>query len=510
MIIYLVEFSASTCASPLQDFGFSSGNGYVPPPVGILTVSWYEPRVLNPGTFERHLWQPERISGGGGTVGTIELANADGALDALFDLQCDGQVVTVSRGDDAAARPSFQTVFTGTIKAFSWTSTTLRIGLHDRAADFAELPMVVPRYGGTNALPAGVDGVEGDLKGRRRPLLLGRAENFAPPKVNTSKLVFELSYKPIAAVLAVWEGGVAITAGSDRSSLATLLSTAPAAATYDWYLGTAGTDGAYIRLGSSPGSNAITVHAQEGATAADRTVAQLLMRGLGLSGLGGFDAVNAAESGYWCGTDDVTKGQVADALCIGVGASLTPDRSGVFVLQRLDDPAGATPVRAIGLTDVLGESFDLRTTADFGGQPPYQIELAYARNWTVQQASALQGSVSEDRKAWLALEYRKVTSIRTAHGGSTAPPVALTTLLLDPAAAQAEADRVRALFNPPAIRRRYYVQAPVSVATADGLDPGDVLLLTLPRFGFDTGRPMVLTGMLENHAAGRVTLYLWG
>jgi hypothetical protein len=58
--------------------------------------------------------------------------------------------------------------------------TTLSVKLRDPHQALT-LPLQKNKYGGTNVLPAGIDGTANDLKDQAKPLLYGRVLNIAPP-----------------------------------------------------------------------------------------------------------------------------------------------------------------------------------------------------------------------------------------------------------------------------------------------------------------------------------------
>jgi hypothetical protein len=152
--------------------------------------------------------------------------------------------------------------------------------------------------------------------------------------------------------------------------------------------------GAYVRLGSSPAGR-ITCDASHGATAADRTAAQLAVAVLGRAGFVSgdwsasdvttLDTVNDAECGYFTTEgDQVISADVIDQLMGSVGAWWSTDQSGVIRFKRLDAAvsnltshpsdlatspwavAGGSPVATNAFAVHAGHSFSRVTAADTG------------------------------------------------------------------------------------------------------------------------------------------------
>ena len=250
------------------------------PDCAIAPNAHYPARITKPGGVQRSLWKPGAANGSrtSASVGTVVLANADGGLDALLVEAFDGRPLRILEGT-GKRRDQFVTLLAGTLAGVVVSGNEVTLRVRDRVSLIASEIAQPIRFAGDNALPAGQEGTAADLKGKPKPWLVGDCENFAPPSVNTSRLIYQISVRAIAEVVAVWSNGAAITIGTQRADLATLQATTPTAGTYDWTLGNDATgEGAYFRLGSSPANATITCHAREGANTAARTPAQVARR----------------------------------------------------------------------------------------------------------------------------------------------------------------------------------------------------------------------------------------
>lgn len=217
----------------------------------------YDPRIIDPGNFTRQMFSGKSLfTPSEGNGGVVILANADGALDYLFQHSFNGRELRILL---ATTTPTYwaeyQTVLIGTIDqaTFSFSSSQpsqILFRIRDRKA-LLNKPIQTTQFLGDNALPDGVEGVADDLKGKPKPKCFGECLNVSPPLVNTSKLIFQVHDGLIEDIVAVYDKGVALTKGDAIGSLASLLTTTPTAGEWDYYLGSA-SDGAYFRLGSSP------------------------------------------------------------------------------------------------------------------------------------------------------------------------------------------------------------------------------------------------------------------
>lgn len=140
--------------------------------------------------------------------------------------------------------------------------------------------------------------------------------------------------------------------------------------------------------------------------------------------------------------------------------------------------------------------------------PLWRQKVSYQKNWTVQDADSLAGSVTDDRLAFLTEELRLATASDPAVKEShllARDPEPIESLFDDEAAARAEAERLLELYG---LRRELYR---VTVKTQPyRLDLGEQVQLVYPRFGLQGGRVFRVVGLEERAEINRVTLELWG
>lgn len=491
--------------------------GYVTGAADTPAHTYYEGRIQQPANVKRTCFTDARTAGRTQIgYGDMVLVNNDGALDGLLNYSFSGRPITIKLGTvlpNSNGVPSWVTVLKGVMEQaeFSWGAVTVRV--RDRQQDLAK-PLQQVRYAGTNALPAGLEGLAADLKGKPKPLVFGSVYNVAPPQVNTDRRIYQVHAGSALQSVAVYDKGVLLTAGAAYASQADMEANAPAAGQYRvWNDATAG---CFFRLGSAP-AGTVTVDAVRGATAATRTVGQLYSQILQAAGvpvgdivsadITALDAAAAHEVGVYADHQrDVTTLELLDQVCNSVGAWYGCDTLGRFRLGQIVAPSG-TSVGTITATDVV--KIDRVATRDAGaGIPAWKVKLDYQRVYTVQ--TDLGTNVSDARKTFVASEYRRAeasdAAVKTVN--VTSPELAFATQLVTESAAAAEATRRLTLYK----TRRDMLEVTIRVdsALASVLDIGKVVTLQLNRFGMGAGKQFLIIGLRTNLRGYLFDLTLWG
>lgn len=509
-LIYAAELTAWNPATLATVTYYFSSAGFVTGATDTPAHTAFHPRIQQPCLMRRDLFEKGQTFGAAQVgYGELVLVNIDGGLDGLVNLPMDGRRLVLRVGSAGAAYPSgWSTVLTATLDAPQVSLTEVSIRLRDRLSDL-DVPIQATRYAGNNALPAGLEGVEDDLKERVKPLVYGQVFNAAPPCVNTSRLIYQVNDGAIASLSAVYDRGVALTAGTAYSSLADMEANAPAAGAFRAWL-----SGGYFRLGSSPVGQ-VTADITQGAAAANRTAGQILKAialRVGIASgdifaadVTALDAANSAVCGLWL-ADETTALAAMDAMANSVGAGYGFDALGQLRMMPLTLPSGA-PVLELDAVSIL--SLELQATATGESNiPPAQIELHYANNETVQE-NDLAGSVTDARRAWLKEATRRVTATGaslTAH--PLAQPLVMETRLVSAANAQTEANRRAVLFG--ARRDRLAVTIQTTPSRLAALELGAVVRMTYPRFGYGAGKLFRVIGLQTDLRRGVAELTLWG
>lgn len=512
--IIIMDISAHTGSAPVT-LRFAT-QGFVTGAADTPAHTYYEGRVKQPGNIQRSVFDRGATYGASKVgFGEVVLVNNDGALDAYLGYGFAGFGITIQRGTMAPnqATPTWTTVLAGVMDSvdFSWSDVSIKV--RDRQQELAK-PLQATRYGGTNSLPNGLDGVATDIKGNGRPILYGKAYNFTPPQVNTTRRIFELSDGLIQSVDAVYDRGTALTAGAAYSSQSDMETNAPAGGQYRAWLSSGGS---YIRLGSEP-AGAVTVDATQGAATANRTAAQLMKQVLLKGGISSgditagdvtaLDTAAAYECGYWV-TDgtDTTGIQVMDALANSAGAWWGVDRLGKFRMGQLATPSTGNSIGTITALDII-KIDRVRSSDQGGGVPAWQVTLNYARMFTVQ--SDLAASVPTPLKSDRAEQWRTVvsndSSIKTQW--PKAQELSFETYLISASDAATEAARRLALYK---VRRdTLQARCKLSDALAGAIDLGKTITVQLNRFGMSAGKAYLVTGIRTDLRNNTFDLTLWG
>jgi len=522
--IWLAEMTVGTPLGTTRVLRVCSGKGYTTGPAASPANTEYDPRLRQPVNIARSISSPGATIGQSKiALGAVVIANPDGALDAWMEYSFDGRLIEIYSGEETAAYPAgFTKEFIGTMDYpdFSLSAVTIKLRETQREMD---APIQILRYGGTNVLPAGLDGVAADLKGKVIPLLLGRVRNFSPPCVNTSRLIYQLSSQAVETVTGVYDQGAALTAGAAYTNVADMEANAPTAGQYR-FLNTA--SGSYIRLGSSPVDPPTVDAEQASSTPANETAAQIFSQlvtragaNLGNSSrysiatgdVAALDALNSGVIGLYIDTE-MTFLQAFDQIASTVGAWWGGNNAGKLRIKRLSPPSG-TPVLSITKHDVIPPLERLSTKDENRGVPLYRVTCRYAQNPTVQTNNVAL-SVTEARRAEIGQEWREATYTDTSIQSRylLADGLVIDTLFAEEADALAEAQRRQMM---QAVQRHRFDVTVQYDTTFAALDLGDIVGLYHPRFGLNVegseeGQLFVLIGVEPNAEDRRITFSLWG
>ena len=470
----------------------------------------FQPRITQPALLRRDVFEGGVTGISRVAYGELVLANPDGALDWLLSAKVPGYGIIIRYGTPGTAYPSaWTTVFSGVSAGLTIGWRTLAVKLRDPHQTLT-LPLQTATYGGTNSGGAGIDGTADDLKGQTKPLLYGRVLNVSPPCVNTSKLIYQINDGAVV-VSAVYDKGVALTAGTAYASQADMEGTAPSAGGYRVWPA-----GGCFRLGSTP-AGTITADAAQTSTAANHTAAKLLQAialkagvasgSISSSDVTALHAANSAELGLWLNSGETAQAAM-DAVAVSVGAWYGFDAAGQLRMRQMTAPSG-TPVMDLTRTVIIGTPELRAIGAASGGAFYTAVECRYAKNYTVQQESDLAGSVTAARRAWAREEWRTARPAITVTDPGYQPVLlySFDALFLIESAANTEALRRHNLLY----GRHDTLALTVASATALGaaVELGDVVRVTLPRFGYDAGALFRVIGMQYDLGRNRVDLTLW-
>jgi hypothetical protein len=498
--------------------------------------AYYAPRLEQPLLFRRDIYSAQTTGGAGRqSYGELKLINNDSNLDFVRDYAIAGCRLRMLIGnagnglsDPGEPYDDFELLIVARVQQRLSNTSDLTIQLRDRLQDLAE-PVPASKFLGDNVLPSGLEGVDtDDLKDKPKPLLRGLAVNFAPPCVNTSRLIWQINDGSYGFAF-VYDNGVVLTPGADYTDRNDMETNAPIAGTYRMWKA-----GGYFRLGAVP-TGTVTATSWDYTDTDDGSPARVALRVATITptdGQGGIDATdieyddiealdtaNFSEVGAWWNNGE-TYASVLDAILTSVGAWYGFDRLGRFRVQRLELPVSPYEVTfriaslsnplALGEFDIINYRF-VPSSDPERGLPSYRVSLEYARNFTVQSASTIAGSVSQARRNFLSKAFQTEVTPDDPTIKQTYPMAVekkVRTLLIQQADAATEAARLLEIFK----EERHFLEIDVILARdlITYIDLGSVVNVVLPRFDYDAGKLMRVIGMQYNVAAGLLTLVLWG
>lgn len=400
----------------------------------------------------------QRIDGAWG-AGAIELTNY-GEMDAWLENSWAGWPLKVYIGDPRWSRDDFRLILDGASAGINSPSRDrLRIELRDRKR-LLELPVLAVRQ-----------------DGQLDPLGYGKVFNAQPILIDPNA------------------GGGRYKCNSQRIiNLVVRDNGDPIAVTQ--YL-----DDGEFQLGSAP----------VGVISCDYETTQLTAAAIvqALAERVGYMSIDTATLAAFPNTatlqlyvrDQATAGELMEEVMRTVGGYWDVDDQQRITIGRLEEPAG-TAALALTDDDVVERSLSIRVTE----QPVRSVSLGYKKNWTVQDAGTIAGSVSKENRDLYSRPYSTVVAendIVDVFPQAEVPDV-LETLFVNEADAQAEADRRAALRNQ--VRKVYQLEALIPYSKAR---IGQVVDLSATRFNLSGGVKALVVGIRGRPTLARTQLELW-
>lgn len=487
-----------------------SSAGYASGPADIPASTVWSPRLLDDIEIGQSAVDALGLGGRAApAAAAIEIWDGDGfATDLARYGTAVGRAVAVRLAEVVNARASdagtpfalAKLVFSGTVAAVDRTAgQRARIVFAD-ATDRMNTPLQPSLYQGTGGLEGGTD-----LKGKPKPVALGRAYNVAPVFLGNIDLgvgalpTYQTSWRAVQAHDAVRIRGVAQTIVGGTPTVGQAR---------DW------PSAGCFQIGASPdGTVTCDVRGDAGETYVD-SIPGVLRRMLSSLGPGftaaefDTDAWTLAEAdlpgtiGFYQGASPITAVAAAEIVLAGCGAILTGDRAGRL---RLSDPLATDTVPQFDILPAwVRDCRPVALPASFQ-PPPRAVEVAWGRNWS--PLSNMAGSVpAADRQRLEAAQ-----SVARAESSLVTLRVALQRTLTLPglywleSAAAARAARWRDW-----IERGPRLFAVTTDRYLGQIEIGQIGRVTYPAFGVDSGFMGVVVGWREALAGRRVEIILAG
>jgi hypothetical protein len=357
--------------------------GHTTPPTATPPDVTYLPLLIDPGTYQQMMFAEGTTSGDSEVgFGQIEVHNKAGILNGVRNYGVAGRQIVIEEVHPKTFALIESHTLTMEQPVFAGRRVTFR--LRDRQAEL-DVPLQGNKYQGDNANGEGLEG-EDDLTDTDKPLMYGYVSNATPVCVNRPKQIYQANDGAVnsgGAVVAV--RAALLTRGDDYTDQADMLANGPDPLTVRWW-----PVGGYFRLGTAP-DGPLTFSAVEGATAADRTAAQIVKRmvlraptimsdDLTAASFTALDTLNGAGCGLF-NKGETIKGAVAKVLN-SIGGWSGFDTHGKFAVGRLNAP-GAAPLITLKAAQI--QDVECLATNDPGrGVPPWSVSLNYDHNDTIQ------------------------------------------------------------------------------------------------------------------------------
>ena len=476
---------------------------------------FYAPRIENPALLDR------AIGGDAGgrmslSWGELTLVNIDGGLDAMADHYFDGRtfslkVVRVNARYDMAVE-----ILRAQIAAVAVEKTRVSVRLRDRTATL-DKPFSSLKYAGDNELPNGIEGTADDLIDQPKPIVYGRVALMSPVLVNTAKLIYQVSARPVAAIVNVFDAGAYLDrVWEDYADQADMEANEPPPGAFRCWRA-----GGCFRLGATP-FGTVSACVAESFSPARISAAGLLTRIVQDAAAnrpdseqpsGGWDwhwkdlqtldEQNAGSLGLLVGPEETTA-SLLDRVCASVGAYWGFDALGKLRVVRLDAPSG-TPALILTEDSLLA----LERLPD--RQLPWQaVTLRADGNFAVQDKGGMAGVVPEARVNWFSRATRDQTwrDAVVAQTRKLSEESTYDTALNGIAVAAAEARRRVELYA----GRRDLISLTVAnpLSLIDRVDLGEVIELRTPRLGFASGKLFTVIGVRPDFGRNTMDITLLG
>jgi hypothetical protein len=525
-MIYVAEITAAIdAAGNTQVFLFST-LGFATAPTDTPPNTVARERLLQPGNYQRDMGANRTLFGQArAAFGELQLANADGALDAFARYGLAWRQVRLLACDATyAALPAYPSGWTVVLVATVDTVTqgyeVLTLRLRDKL-DLLDKPACA-RFAGTG-------GIEGpaQLAGHAKPRLYGSACNVAPEVIDSTNSVYMLSDKPATQPRWVFDKRSVLTPVSnnynDAADFATLQALTVASGSYARC-----SDAGLFKLGTAA-QGRVTVdgirHDLAYSTTFGRSRLGEVLYDVAIdAGLAPAEidpalqtlAVPGNSHGYFIKDLTTTYAQVLGALAASGGAWVGSNRLGVLTAGIVAAPSG-TPVWTFTRDNAIGLQLI---------QGPYPVPIASAtvrggRNWTTMVPAEIDTGLSSqgDREAlgrgWCYTEQAVGTAI-TKHLAAqpevfdtcSGPAGAVVATVLPGNGVGFSAATALALFG--VERDTAQLRAGLSLALLTTVDLGSVVQVVWSRFGYAAGKLMLVTGIRYDFARGECTFTLWG
>lgn len=440
--------------------------------------------------FENRMLQPALIKvspDDGGTfkifstasIGEIQLINKDGGLNYLMDYALDNGNISLSLVVDDGSKNDY---LTGKIESIRFSGDFVYLVVRSMS-EVLSRNHTNTKYLGNNVLPNGVEGVSSDIKGNIKPRIFGSVLNMSPIFVNTSQLIYQFSDRTTATVNAVYDKGVALTLHQAYTWANFASFMAHTGVPTGKYI----TCGGYAKLGGTPVGSVTGDCSDSFVNAGDVFEAILAEESITLDGTSKTLLNTNGNVGILV-TSETGTTELLNTICKSCGAYWYFLQNVVYVK---DIALASTYVLDLTNSELI--TIDIVNTGlGQNGLPVESITMDYGKLETVQKETDLAGSVTADRKAVLASQYRSYftndTAVKTRHPLANA--IKIESCLRTLTSATTVANRLLTL----AKNRVDTVNITAVVDEIPAINLGDGVTVFSDKLGYNYGKILTIIG----------------
>lgn len=213
------------------------------------------------------------------------------------------------------------------------------------------------------------------------------------------------------------------------------------------------------------------------------------------------------------GTDTV--GSIMESLCDSLSCYTAHNRLGELVIGRMTKPLVTDVPKAVfTATEILRDEIEsVIPYSSSDGTAAYRVVMQVVKNWTTQSNDSVATSLwdsaaGRNRMAWIEKEFREIraedATVLARH--PLACEIQVTSLLNSQVDAIAECRRMLQFYSGELSRYTFTVK----LEFVTDLNVGDIVSISIDRFGLDSGKNFVLISITETHENGRVRLEVLG
>ncbi len=479
---------------------YISDAGYLTKPTDSPANTSYLPLTDNPFQFDVSILNGNEFRGGAPSFGSVRIKNGDKELDALMGYYWGGRSVKVYAGSPDFTRSQFVKIFDGLAQSVEGDEDEIIINLSDKQS-ILESNFEQNLYEGSG----GLDGGE-ELAGKPKPLVYGACKNVPLTLVDSANLIYQVHDGSIEAVTKVFDRGVELT---NEGDVADITGESVSASSFKTQL-----SGGYIKLGSNPDGR-ITANVQGDNTGGyvdeiGSITSRLLKTKLDLSNFSDEEidqgALNAIDQsinsslGFYT-QDSTNLKAVIDALFVPAQCYWAFSRLGEFTGGVLGSPS--SPSLTLTADNIEDDSFEVLNVIP----PAWRVSIEYDRSWLVQNEDDMASGAATAQKDFAKQQYRKITTENRIVRGKTtnAYEVSFSTLIDSETDALAQIARFEQMY-----RSQRQVIRIKALKLLFRVFIGDVITLTLDRYGYESGKDFIITNVSEDIETASTTLELWG